>query len=185
MGGALFVPWDSVAEGTSADLQVTVTAKGGSLKMSEPFREMARRTMFEEVDESPVTDVLFGPIESRTRAMDLARLLGLVVLAIAGAESVLSFWFGPGAAAVAVLEAGLGVVVWWKKSATAAAALLAVTLAASFVVLLGVLRGGGVAAAWALLVAQVGVWAGGRAVHCAMVFRRLSKSSERPATAGG
>ncbi len=125
------------------------------------------------IDRSPVTEALFGPIESRARAEDLARLLGVAVILLAGVETVFVPRFGPGAFATAVLEAGLGCFVWWRKSMVAAVALLAVALAASVFVLMEILRVGDSVAAWALFVAQAGVWLGGRAVQCVISRRRL------------
>jgi len=121
-----------------------------------------------------VTDTLFGPIESRDRANDLAQLLGIAVLALAAIEMPFALLLGPGVVAVAVLQAGLGGIVWWRKSLTAALLLLAVTLAAAVWLLLRVFRGGGSSGAWGLALALVGVWVGGRAVYCAIAFRRLA-----------
>ena len=129
--------------------------------------------MFEPSRASRMMDALFGPIENRARADDLARLLGVVVLVLAVVEAAFVLFFGPAAIAVAAAEATLGGLVWWRKNMIAAVALLAVALAATVSVLHGVLIGEGSAAAWALVVSFVGVWAGGRAVHCTVAFRRL------------
>ncbi|TAM45857.1 MAG: hypothetical protein EPN53_14285 [Acidobacteria bacterium] len=142
----------------------------------EVLRATMKRPTSGTIDRSPVTEALFGPIESRARAEDLARLLGIAVILLAGVETVFVPRFGPGAIATAVLEAGLGCLVWWRKSVVAAVALLAVALAASIFVLLEILRAGDSVAAWALFVAQAGVWLGGRAVQCVISRRRLSGS---------
>jgi hypothetical protein len=132
-----------------------------------------KRTTSDTIRRSPVTEALFGPIQSRARAEDLARLLGVAVVVLAGVEMVFAHWYGPGAIATAVVEAALGCIVWWRRSVVAAVALLAVTLAASVFVLLEVLRVADTVAAWALFLAQAGVWLGGRAVQCVVSRRRL------------
>lgn len=131
-----------------------------------------KRAASRAFDWVPMTEGLFGPIESRAGAEGLARLLAVALFVLAAVETVFVPWFGPGVAAVAVAEAGLGCLVGWRKSVAAAVALLAVTLAASVFVLLQIIRVGDTVNAWALVVAQVGVWLGGRAVQCAIAFHR-------------
>ena len=130
--------------------------------------------MLETSVASRVADTLFGPIEDRERADDLARLLGAVVLAFAVVETTFALVLGPAVIAVAATEAALGGLVWWRKSTTAAVALLGVALAATVTALLVAFRTEGTAGDWALAVSLVGVWAGGRAVHCTLALRRLS-----------
>ena len=158
----------------SPDPRLATAAKGDRTRHMGLVGESVKRTISGKIERSPVADALCGPIESRAGAEDLARLLGIGILVLAGIETVFVPWLGPGAIAAAVVEAGLGCIVWWRKTVAAAVALLAVALAASIFVLLDVLRAGDTVAAWALVVAQVGVWLGGRAVQCAVSFRRLS-----------
>jgi hypothetical protein len=129
--------------------------------------------MFETTPASRISDTLFGPIENRDRADDLARLLAFAVGILAVVEAAFIVVLGPGAIVVAVLEAALAVLVWWKKSIGAAVALLVVALAATVAVVHSVFRGAGSPAAWALVISLIGVWAGGRAVHCTIALRRL------------
>jgi hypothetical protein len=123
---------------------------------------------------SRVADTLFGPIEDRDRADNLARLLGVVIPAFAVVEAAFALFLGPLVIAVAATEAALGGLVWWRKSTTAAVVLLAVALAASVAALLVAFSMEGAAGGLALAVSLVGVWAGGRAVHCTVAFRRLA-----------
>jgi hypothetical protein len=131
--------------------------------------------MFETTRASRITDTLFGPIETRDRVDDLVRLLGIGVVILAIIEAAFTSVFGLSALVVAVLEVALVALVWWKKSVSAAAALLAVALAAAIAVVHAVLHGAGSPAAWAMVVSFIGVWAGGRAVHCTVVFRRVPR----------
>lgn len=131
--------------------------------------------MLESTAASRITDALFGPIENRERADDLSRVLVIVVLVLALAESPFALIFGPGAIVVAALEVGLGILVWWRKSIPAASALLVIALVATYVVLETVFREESHAAAWALVFTLVGVWVGAAAVHCTVAFRRLTK----------
>ncbi len=129
---------------------------------------------------SRVADALFGPVESRERADELARLLGVAVLVLAAVEACFAILFGPAAVVVAVLEAGLAGLLWWRKSVAAAVGLLAVALAATVALLFTVFARSGPAAAWGLAVSLAGVWAGGRAVYCAIAVRRLPPHGEVP-----
>ncbi len=140
--------------------------------------------MFETSPEARVSDTLFGPIEDRNGAEDLATLLAFVVLALAVVEAGLTIVVGPAALAVAVAEAVLGGLVGWRKSKGAAVALLGVALAAAGAMLAAVVGGGGSGYAWAFPVALVGVWAGDRAVACA-TFRHFAPKPDLTAGIGG
>ena len=129
--------------------------------------------MIEAERVSRIADALFGPVESRERADERARLLGVAVLVLAAVEACFVVLFGPAAVVVAVLEAGLTIPVWSRKSVAAAVALLAVAFAATVALLVRVFAGSGSTAAWALAVSLAGVWAGGRAVYCTIAVRRL------------
>lgn len=163
--------------------QLAAAVRGDRMRRVGLPGEAARRTAFGTVGFSWITEGLFAPIEGHAGAADLARLLTVAVLLLAAVEVAFLPWFGPAVVVAAVAEAGLGCLVWWRKSLAAAVALLGVALAASVFVLLQIIQVGNTVTAWALVVAQVGVWLGGRAVQCAIVFRRRSMPSDaRPAT---
>jgi hypothetical protein len=136
--------------------------------------------MLESTSASWIADTLFGPIESRDRAEDLARVLGITVLGLALTEAGLAAFVGRWALAVAVLDAAFGVLVWWRKSVAAAIGLLAVVLGTSVWSTYAVLRQESASAVWALVISLVGVWAGGRAVHCVLQLRRLTSPPPKP-----
>ncbi len=92
-------------------------------------------------------------------------------------EAAFALLLGPGAIAVALLEAALGGLLAWRKSLAAAVALLVVALAAAGFVLLGLLSHEGMARAPAFVLALAGVWAGARAVHCSVAARRLASTA--------
>jgi len=139
--------------------------------------------MFETSSEARLVDTLFGPIEDRDGADRLAKLLAIVVLALAAVEAALALLVGLAAIAVAVAEAALAGLLAWRRSVIGAVALLGVALAAGAGMLLEVVRGEGPRYAWAFAIALAGVWAGGRAVQCAAAAHRFAHESHPTAAA--
>ena len=64
-------------------------------------------------------------------------------------------------------------------------ALLTVVLAATVTVVHAAFKRTGSLTAWALVVCLPGVWAAGRAVHCAIAFRGLPKKAKPTIEPGG
>lgn len=127
-----------------------------------------------------IADTLFGPIDSRERAAELARVLAAVVVVLALVEGLSALVLGPLALLVAALEAALAALVAVKRSVVAAVSLLALSTAAAAFVLVGLVRAHGAYGGWTVAVALIGVWAGGRAVQGTIAFRRARSRTGRP-----